>query len=30
MSVQGMALAMLVRQKWPQVELIETHPKVLY
>ena len=30
MAVQGMALAILLRRCWPQVELIETHPKVLY
>jgi hypothetical protein len=30
MAVQGMALAILVRRRWSQVELIETHPKVLY
>ena len=30
MAVQGMSLAMLLRQRWRQIELIETHPKVLY
>ena len=30
MSVQGMALAILLRKRWPQIALIETHPKVLY
>jgi len=30
MSVQGMALAMLLRKRWPEIELVETHPKVLY
>lgn len=30
MAVQGMALAILVKRRWPQIELIETHPKVLY
>jgi hypothetical protein len=30
MAVQGMALAILARQHWPNIELTETHPKVLY
>lgn len=30
MSIQGMSLAMLIRARWPQVDLIESHPKVLY
>jgi hypothetical protein len=30
MAVQGMALAVLARKRWPHIELIETHPKVLY
>lgn len=30
MSIQGMALAILIRRVWPKAELIETHPKVLY
>ena len=30
MSIQGMALAVLLRKRWPQIELIETHPKVLF
>lgn len=30
MSVQGMSLAILCRKHWPEIALIETHPKVLY
>jgi hypothetical protein len=30
MSIQGMSLAIQLRGRWPQVELIETHPKVLW
>jgi hypothetical protein len=30
MSVQGMSLAILCRKHWPNIGLIETHPKVLY
>jgi hypothetical protein len=30
MAVQGMALAMRLRSKWPNIRLNETHPKVLY
>lgn len=30
MAVQGMGLAIRLRERWPQIELIETHPKVLY
>lgn len=30
MAVQGMAVAMKLRQKWPGLHLNETHPKVLY
>ncbi len=30
MAVQGMALAMRIRQVWPDIQINETHPKVLY
>jgi hypothetical protein len=30
MAVQGMALAIAARQKWPDVKLVEAHPKALY
>ncbi len=30
MAIQGMAFAMRLRQKWPEIALIESHPKVLY
>lgn len=30
MAVQGMAMALKLRQVWPQIILNETHPKVLY
>jgi hypothetical protein len=30
MVMQGMALAMLIRQSWPEVPITETHPKMLY
>lgn len=30
MAVQGMALAIRLRERWPSVALNETHPKVLY
>lgn len=30
MAVQGMACAMRLRERWPDVLLTETHPKVLY
>jgi len=30
MAVQGMALAIRVRELWPKIELNETHPKILY
>ncbi len=30
MAIQGMALAIRLQKCWPQVDLIETHPKVLY
>lgn len=30
MAVQGMALAMRLREAWPDLPLCETHPKVLY
>jgi hypothetical protein len=30
MAVQGMAIAMRLRQLWPAIHLNETHPKVLY
>jgi Protein of unknown function (DUF429) len=30
MAVQGMAIAMRLRDKWPKLRLNETHPKVLY
>ena len=29
MAIGGMALALRLRQKWPELELNETHPKVL-
>ncbi len=29
MSIGGMALAMRLRQEWPDIELNETHPKVI-
>jgi len=30
MAVQGMAIALRLRERWPSVKLNETHPKVLY
>ncbi|WP_029007535.1 DUF429 domain-containing protein [Azospirillum halopraeferens] len=30
MAVQGMALAMRLRERWPGIALSEAHPKVLY
>jgi hypothetical protein len=30
MAIGGMALAFRLRQKWPELELNETHPKVLF
>ena len=30
MAVQGMAIALRLRERWPDVHLNETHPKVLY
>ena len=30
MAVQGMAIALRLRERWPDVILNETHPKVLY
>lgn len=30
MLMQGMILALLLRQQWPEIKLTETHPKVLY
>src|SRR5262249_53707786 len=30
MAVQGMSLAILARQLWPEIGLVEAHPKVLY
>lgn len=30
MAVQGMALAIAARQRWPTIMLVESHPKVLY
>jgi len=30
MSIQGMAFAIAARQIWPEAQLIEAHPKVLY
>jgi hypothetical protein len=30
MAVQGMALAIRVRERWPGIQLNETHPKLLY
>jgi hypothetical protein len=30
MAVQGMAIALRLRQLWPAIHLNETHPKVLY
>jgi hypothetical protein len=30
MAVQGMSLAIKARTLWPQVKLVEAHPKVLY
>jgi hypothetical protein len=30
MAVQGMALAIRLRERWPHIELVETHPKVVY
>jgi hypothetical protein len=30
MAVQGMAMALRLRQLWPDIRLNETHPKVLY
>ena len=30
MAVQGVALAMRLRQHWPEIHLNESHPKVLY
>ncbi len=30
MAIQGMALAIRLKERWPLVGLIETHPKVLY
>ena len=30
MAVQGMAMAIKLRQYWPEIHLNETHPKVLY
>lgn len=30
MAVQGMSLAIKARQIWPQAQLVEAHPKVLY
>jgi hypothetical protein len=30
MAVQGMALAIRMQERWPEIHLNETHPKVLY
>jgi len=30
MSIQGVAMAMRVRELWPEIRLNETHPKLLY
>jgi hypothetical protein len=30
MAVQGMAMAVCLRKRWPEIALNETHPKVLY
>lgn len=30
MAVQGMAIAVRLRERWPKIHLNETHPKVLY
>ncbi len=30
MGIQGMAMALLLRKRWPKVTLNETHPKVQY